>query len=350
MNATHRPPTSKILVTTGAIIATLSAYFAIVNFAMDVLEMNPAMAYALAGVFEICMLSIGMLAQDAVKQGRPHLPLSILVFAMACTTGAFAGWEEIHAGHPIAAAVFRFLVAVSAALMWELALIGDKHLASGLTWTELRRQRRMWAFIEAIEARHRANDKGRRHARDAAERAFIRARSRVRRVCTPAELSALMTAAEAQDITQTALIISTRNGHSRQTAAFGATSADSSVTYVPVTQPQANATPTPTVEKPTPTLTPVPSVATVAARDNATQPTTVKVPTVNATVPSSSEPRGTRFCFTCGKPLPATASSRAKYCQNRLPDGQIDQKCKNEGQKIMARQRAAQAISDAATA
>jgi hypothetical protein len=91
----------------------------------------------------------------------------------------FAAWHELYMGHPLGAVLFRFIVPLLAALMWHLALIGDRHLASGASWSGMRQSMRMHALFLTTEdaVRAHAADDGTPSARRAIERAEARRRA-----------------------------------------------------------------------------------------------------------------------------------------------------------------------------
>lgn len=178
-----------------AMIATGSAYLAMVGFGTDVLEQSVAIAYTTAGVFELSLVTVALLAREAATQNRPNGTLLTLTWALSSASGVFAAWHELFLGHAVGAVVFRFVVPVLAALMWHLALIGDRHLASGRTWSAMRENARMHALFLSIDAERRARNRadGSRSARrriDRAERARLRARAVALRTVPPAEVRA----------------------------------------------------------------------------------------------------------------------------------------------------------------
>jgi hypothetical protein len=191
------PTVSRRLVltsTTGvALVSTAAAYVAMVAFGRDVLDMSPAYAYSFAGVFELSLVTVALMAREAAQDNRPNATLLTLTWLLSAASGVFAGWHEIHVGHPAAAAAFRFCVPLLAALMWHLALVGDRHLATGRSWSQLRTGARMHALFLTTEAWHRAagaND-GSRRGRRRLERANarrLRARSVALRTVPPTDM------------------------------------------------------------------------------------------------------------------------------------------------------------------
>ncbi|MGW2093366.1 hypothetical protein [Promicromonospora sukumoe] len=180
-NTTTRPG-SRRLVLAGAVsvalISTVSAYLAMVGFGTDVLGMDQATAYTTAGVFELSLVTVALLAREAARDNRPGGTLLTLTWALSSASGVFAAWHELYLDHPAGAVLFRFIVPLLAALMWHLALIGDRHLASGASWSGLRQTMRMHALFLTTE------DAVRAHAADdgtpAARRAIVRAEARRR--------------------------------------------------------------------------------------------------------------------------------------------------------------------------
>lgn len=194
---------SRRLVLTGAIsvalISTGSAYLAMVQFGIDVLAMNQGTAYATAGVFELSLVTVALLAREAARDNRPGGTLLALTWALSSASGVFAAWHEAYIDHPLGAVVFRFVVPLLAALMWHLALIGDRHLATGTSWSALRQSARMHALFLSTEDLFRAQSlsDGSRAARRRlarAEAARRRARSVALRTVPPREMRAQVAA------------------------------------------------------------------------------------------------------------------------------------------------------------
>lgn len=194
---------SRNLVLTGAIsvalISTGSAYLAMVQFGIDVLAMSQGTAYATAGVFELSLVTVALLAREAARDNRPGGTLLALTWLLSSASGVFAAWHEAYIGHPVGAVLFRFIVPLLAALMWHLALIGDRHLATGTSWSALRQSARMHALFLTTEDLFRAqslND-GSRAARRRLARAEAgrrRARSVALRTVPPTEMRAQVAA------------------------------------------------------------------------------------------------------------------------------------------------------------
>ena len=194
---------SRRLVLTGAIsvalISTGSAYLAMVQFGIDVLAMNQGTAYATAGVFELSLVTVALLAREAARDNRPGGTLLALTWALSSASGVFAAWHEAYIGHPIGAVLFRFIVPLLAALMWHLALIGDRHLATGTSWSAMRQSARMHALFLTTEDLFRAQSlhDGSRTARRRLARAEAgrrRARSVALRTVPPMEMRAQVAA------------------------------------------------------------------------------------------------------------------------------------------------------------
>lgn len=194
---------SRRLVLTGAIsvalISTGSAYLAMVQFGVDVLAMNQGTAYATAGVFELSLVTVALLAREAARDNRPGGTLLALTWALSSASGVFAAWHEAYIGHPVGAVLFRFIVPLLAALMWHLALIGDRHLATGTSWSAMRQSARMHALFLTTEDLFRAQSlhDGSRAARRRLARAEAgrrRARSVALRTVPPTEMRAQVAA------------------------------------------------------------------------------------------------------------------------------------------------------------
>jgi hypothetical protein len=181
-----------------ALISTAAAYVAMVGYGRDVLEMGAINAYAFAGVFELSLVTVALMAREAAQQDRPAQTLLTLTWLLSAASGFFAGWHEIHLGHAATAAAFRFIVPLLAALMWHLALVGDRHLAMERSWSELReggRLHRMF-FARVAWRREQANGNGgwlskRKIKRANARR--IRAEEVAMRTVHPSKIDAALT-------------------------------------------------------------------------------------------------------------------------------------------------------------
>lgn len=368
-NQRTRPRVSMVLATTVAAIATLSAYLAMVKFGINVLEMDQLTAYGTAGVFELLLVTIAILAHEAAKDGRPYGVLLVLTWVMSSGSGFFAAWDEIHLGHPWAAAAFRFCVPLLAALGWHLALIGYRHLATGMSWITARRLSRMRRFYEAVEAGFRATDTGSTWRTRIANRRLIRARSRMRRVVPPALMREHTEAWAEANIDLVAMTESARTGHNRLSVALSGEQNGSNQETIepnrdpgtpdtgenrpatitaPATITVSNVRPLPARDEhdddpgipapatepinPTPaTSKPTAQPITVTSQETEPNPATM---TSQATQPTSTQ----RYCLGCNTPLPAGASPRAKFCTKKKPNGDRDQSCKNRYHANQARQ------------
>lgn len=365
MNATENPPnatrrfrmprTSMILATAVATIATYSAYLAMVKFGVNVLGMDHPTSMITSGVFELLLFTVAILAREAAQDGRPHGVLLFLTWLLSSTSGFFAAWDEIYLGHPWAAAVFRFCIPIAAALGWHLALIGYRHLSSGVSWGGARRLMRMQRFYEAVEAALRAADTGSIRKINRAQRRLIRARSKARRVVAPADMSAHTSAWSQSDTAIVAMVSGARHGHNELVSSLLGTNAtipaiDPNATQQTATDP--NATPSTNAthdDQPTNGNGTGPNATIATVSDlrpvNATQATDTAAATLNTTdeqtnatpapvpapKPAHRTPNATvRRCKGCGKELPANATARAQYCVTFKPDGSRDQKCKND--------------------
>ncbi|WP_129782905.1 hypothetical protein [Promicromonospora panici] len=184
MSTNHtQPGGSRRLVLGGAVsvavISTVSAYLAMVGFGIDVLGMDPVTAYTTAGVFELSLVTVALLAREAARDNRPGGTLLTLTWALSSASGVFAAVHEVYLGHPAGAVAFRFIVPLLAALMWHLALIGDRHLATGASWSSMRQTARMHALFLTTEDAvrlHTLND-----GSGAARRSIVRAEARRRK-------------------------------------------------------------------------------------------------------------------------------------------------------------------------
>ncbi|GAB3157976.1 hypothetical protein GCM10027059_01870 [Myceligenerans halotolerans] len=194
-----RPRPALVAAVAVAVVSTLTAYLAMVAFGTDVLHMSPWLAYVCTGVFELSLVTVALLAREAARDNRPGGILLTLTWALSATSGVFAAWHELVADAPLAetlgAAAFRFLTPLLAALMWHLALIGDRHLATGASWSGMRATMRMHALFLATEDLYRvqADHTGTRAARRqlaAAARRRRRARAVALRSVAPADMRA----------------------------------------------------------------------------------------------------------------------------------------------------------------
>lgn len=194
-----QPSTSRRYVLAGAtavaLLSTTAAYAAMFAFGTDVLEMSTMSAAAFAGVFELSLVTVALMAREAATQNRPTHTLMALTWALSTPTAFFAGWHELHLGHPLPAAVFRFCVPLLAALMWHLVLVGDQHVATGHSWSELRTNARMHAMMLTAEVWHRARaehaanpTRGNARRLEEANRRRLRTRSVALRTVDPADM------------------------------------------------------------------------------------------------------------------------------------------------------------------
>ncbi|MGH8964953.1 MAG: hypothetical protein ACRDXB_06440, partial [Actinomycetes bacterium] len=169
-----------------ALISTAAAYVAMVGFGRDVLAMGAINAYAFAGVFELSLVTVALMAREAAQQDRPAQTLLSLTWLLSAASGFFAGWHEIHLGHAVTAAAFRFIVPLLAALMWHLALVGDRHLALERSWSDLRMGARMHALLGTRVEWRRARDTALRKRTRSSRRKLERAQKRYWRAETVA--------------------------------------------------------------------------------------------------------------------------------------------------------------------
>lgn len=325
MNRTNRPmpKASTILAVIVAGIATFNAYQAMVAFAVDMLGMSEGNAYATAGVFELSLFTVAVLAREAAKDNRPNGVLLTLTWVLSGASGGFAAMHEYELGHGIGPILFRLSVAVLAALMWHLALIGERHLATGTTWADARRQRAMQALYEAAEEAFRLAGTWREAG---AQRRYRRALHRARRVSPPSVMIHQTSQWDAASAAETATILTARDNHARQMGAFTARQVEA-----PAPTPATSSTPAtdiePTAPAPVAVVRPAPvpvsvpvAVPVYAQTAAATTDTTTRVTAVVD---------GDRKCQGCGAPIPADAPANRRFCSKRKPDGTRDQSCKN---------------------
>ncbi|MFC7879411.1 helix-turn-helix domain-containing protein [Isoptericola sp. NPDC057391] len=142
-----------VAVVVAATIATALAYSGMVLFGLEVAGMSPAEAYALAGFLEVSLVAVALMARNAALEGRPYGVLLTLTWILSGTSGMFAALHEIavpDASTPYMVA-FRFVPPLVAALMWHLALVGERHLVTGHTLDERRREHRVHQYVTALE-------------------------------------------------------------------------------------------------------------------------------------------------------------------------------------------------------
>lgn len=339
MNRTNwrMPRPSTILAIAVAGIATFNAYQAMVAFAVDMLGMSETNAYATAGVFELSLFTVAVLAREAAKDNRPNGVLLTLTWVLSGASGGFAALHEYELGHGIGPILFRLSVAVLAALMWHLALIGERHLATGTTWADARRQRAMQALYEAAEEAFRLVGTWREAG---AQRRYRRALHRARRVCPPAVMIHQTSQWDAASAAETATILTARDNHARQMGAFSARQVEA-----PAPAPATSSTPAtdiePTAPAPVAVVRPAPipvsvpvAVPVYAQTAAATTDTTTRV---TAVVDSD------RKCQGCGAPIPADAPANRRFCSKTKPDGTRDQSCKNRFHQAQQRAKSQRA-------
>ncbi|MEU2201644.1 helix-turn-helix domain-containing protein [Isoptericola sp. NPDC019482] len=140
-------------VVAAAAIATALAYRGMVLFGLEVAGMVPAEAYMLAGFLEIALIAVALMARRAALNARPYGVLLTLTWILSGTSGTFAALHEVAVmnGSTPYMVVFRFVPPLVAALMWHLALVGERHLVTGNTLDERRRERRVHRFIVSAE-------------------------------------------------------------------------------------------------------------------------------------------------------------------------------------------------------
>lgn len=146
----HLPMVAVVL---AAFIATALAYSGMVLFGLEVAHMTPIEAYALAGFLEVSLVAVALMARNAALEARPYGVLLTLTWILSGTSGLFAALHEIavpNESTPYMVA-FRFVPPLVAALMWHLALVGERHLVTGHTLDERRRESRVHQYVTALE-------------------------------------------------------------------------------------------------------------------------------------------------------------------------------------------------------
>ncbi|MGW8566669.1 helix-turn-helix domain-containing protein [Isoptericola sp. NPDC055881] len=157
MNQTDSPAGHRrlplVAVVAAAAIATALAYRGMVLFGLEVAGMVPAEAYMLAGFLEVALIAVALMARSAALDGRPYGVLLTLTWILSGTSGVFAALHEVAVmnGSTPYMVVFRFVPPLVAALMWHLALVGERHLVTGNTLDERRREHRVHRFIVSAE-------------------------------------------------------------------------------------------------------------------------------------------------------------------------------------------------------
>lgn len=330
MNRTNRriPRPSTILAIAVAGIATFNAYQAMVAFAVDMLGMDHGTAYATAGVFELSLFTVAVLAREAAKDNRPNGVLLTLTWVLSGASGVFAAIHEYDLGHAVGAILFRLSVPMLAALMWHLALIGERHLAAGVTWQEGRRNRAMQAMYEAAEEALRLSGT-RREA--IAQARYRRARHKARRLAPPNVMIHQTPQWDAASAAETMTIVTARDNHARQQAAFANRRVENMPT-VPVVVPRPATKPndpTPTAPAPVAVVQPTPAPAASTPAPAPAYAQTAASTSDTAVTVTAPVPGEVRKCLGCGNELPANANPRARFCSRKNPDGTRDQTCKN---------------------
>lgn len=165
-----------------AFISTAAAYWAMNGFGRDVVGMGMIDSVAFAGVFELMLISVALMAREAVQQNRSAKVLLALTWMLSTLSGTFSAWHELYLGHDLSAAAFRFVVPLLAALAWHLALIGDRHLAMPRSLGDMRADKRIHTLMlrsEQLQMAQDALDGGTRAQRELARahRRHWRARS-----------------------------------------------------------------------------------------------------------------------------------------------------------------------------
>ncbi|OLT53087.1 winged helix-turn-helix domain-containing protein [Cellulosimicrobium sp. CUA-896] len=142
-----------VAVIVAATIATALAYSGMVLFGLEVAHMSPLEAYGLAGFLEVSLVAVALMARNAALEGRPYGVLLTLTWVLSGTSGVFAALHEVAVPTESTPymVVFRFVPPLVAALMWHLALVGERHMVTGHTLDERRRETRVHAYVTALE-------------------------------------------------------------------------------------------------------------------------------------------------------------------------------------------------------
>ncbi|MFC8924017.1 helix-turn-helix domain-containing protein [Cellulosimicrobium sp. NPDC057127] len=142
-----------VAVVVAATIATALAYSGMVLFGLEVAHMSPLEAYGLAGFLEVSLVAVALMARNAALEGRPYGVLLTLTWVLSGTSGVFAALHEVAVPTESTPymVVFRFVPPLVAALMWHLALVGERHMVTGHTLEERRREARVHGYVSALE-------------------------------------------------------------------------------------------------------------------------------------------------------------------------------------------------------
>ncbi|PFG42359.1 Homeodomain-like domain-containing protein [Isoptericola jiangsuensis] len=142
-----------IAVVVAATIATALAYRGMVLFGLEVAHMTPVEAYGMAGFLEVSLVAVALMARNAALEGRPYGVLLTLTWVLSGTSGVFAALHEVAVPTESTPymVVFRFVPPLVAALMWHLALVGERHMVTGHTLDERRRESRVHQYVTALE-------------------------------------------------------------------------------------------------------------------------------------------------------------------------------------------------------
>lgn len=141
--------------TAAAAISTIASYVGIVGFARDIVGMEPAEAFALAGFFEIGLVGAGFMAREAAANGDDARTLTAVTWVLSLATGLFAAAHELVTGAGPYSAAFRLVVPLAAAFFWHLVLVGAKAQSTGRTVREIRQDLRFHQMLTAQRAHHR---------------------------------------------------------------------------------------------------------------------------------------------------------------------------------------------------
>lgn len=143
-----------VAVVVAATIATALAYSGMVLFGLEVAHMSPLEAYGLAGFLEVSLVAVALMARNAALEGRPYGVLLTLTWVLSGTSGVFAALHEIAVPTESTPymVVFRFVPPLVAALMWHLALVGERHMVTGHTLEERRREARVHGYVSALSS------------------------------------------------------------------------------------------------------------------------------------------------------------------------------------------------------
>jgi hypothetical protein len=145
---------SRTMTIAAAVMATAISYVFMTQFFTDVVGLPTWQAMAFGGFLELCLLAAGLQARERILADTDAGVLITLTWIFSGTSAVLsASHEVVHrgvdgapvldltAGTPLTLTV-RAVAPLTAAVMWHLLLIGEKHMVSGKP-RDHRKQRRL---------------------------------------------------------------------------------------------------------------------------------------------------------------------------------------------------------------